>query len=410
MGRSGRYDDLNDNKVSRREGSSSKILLAVILVSILICAIAVLCWVKILETQDMAKAAKEAANPKPETETSVQETAAAATATAASAPQDDVILAPTVSEKLSAAANPLDLTIDSALTSLQSSEKSDIDYISSTDFHDPDSTDAPVVEEGVEMKKQVIAQNLSKSQQPVFSKDLVNWQEYKIKQGDSLTDIATSFGLDVQTLISVNQIKSVASLWIGSTLRIPDRDGTLYIVKEGDTLSSIISQFSLGISARALGDVNGIMDDSLQVGQELFIPYDTIESSGTITQISFTIPDGLAVAMYNQKVADPSGNGSLQLDGIVIQNQAGAPVTAAESGTVVDKGFNDNGTGFVKIMHANGYTTYYDFLGDICVEPADNVEKGQKIGVFVQDGTYFGHPVVFFRIEQGGIAFDPYSF
>ena len=410
MGRSGRYDDLNDNKVSRREGSSSKILLAVILVSILICAIAVLCWVKILETQDLAKAAKEAADPKPETETSVQETAAAATATAASTPQDDVILAPTVSEKLSAAANPLDLTIDSALTSLQSSEKSDIDYISSTDFHDPDSTDAPVVEEGVEMKKQVIAQNLSKSQQPVFSKDLVNWQEYKIKQGDSLTDIATSFGLDVQTLISVNQIKSVASLWIGSTLRIPDRDGTLYIVKEGDTLSSIISQFSLGISARALGDVNGIMDDSLQVGQELFIPYDTIESSGTITQISFAIPEGLAVAMYNQKVADPSGNGSLQLDGIVIQNQDGAPVTAAESGTVVDKGFNDNGTGFVKIMHANGYTTYYDFLGDICVEPADNVEKGQKIGVFVQDGTYFGHPVVFFRIEQGGIAFDPYSF
>lgn len=403
MGRSGRYDDLSDNKVSRREGSSSKILLAVIIVSILICAVAVLCWVKILETQDMAKAAKETAKPQPETEAPVQETPA-------STPQEDVILAPTVSEKLSAAPNPLDLTIDSALTSLQSSETSDIDYISSTDFHDPDSDETPVVEEGVEMKKQVIAQNLSKSQQPVFSKDLVNWQEYRIKQGDSLTDIAASFGLDVQTLISVNQIKSVASLWIGSTLRIPDRDGTLYIVKEGDTLSSIISQFSLGISARALGDVNGIMDDSLQIGQELFIPYDTIESSGTITQISFAIPEGLAVGMYNQKVADPSGYGSLQLDGIVIQNEAGVPVTAAESGTVVDKGFNDNGTGFVKIMHANGYTTYYDFLGDICVEPADNVEKGQKIGVFVPDGTYYGLPVIFFRIEQGGIAFDPYSF
>ena len=403
MGRSGGYDDLSDNKVSRRENSSSKVLLAVILVSILICAIAVLCWVKILETQETANAVKEKESEKPAVETPVQETVVAAE------PHEEVILAPTVSEKLSTSSQ-LDLTIDSALSSLQSAESSGVDYISSGDFVNPEDSDAPVVEESIEMKKPVIAQNLSRTQQPVFSKDLVNWQEYRIKQGDSLTDIAAAFGLDVQTLISVNQIKSVASLWIGSTLRIPDRDGTLYIVREGDTLSSIISQFSLGISARALGDVNGILDDNLQVGQELFIPYDTIESSGTITEISFAIPEGMAVGMYNQKVADPTGNGYLQLDGIVIQNESGAPVTAAESGTVVDKGFNDNGTGFVKIMHANGYTTYYDYMGDITVEPADNVEKGQVLGVFVQDGTYYGYPVIFFRIEQGGIAFDPYSF
>ena len=403
MGRSGGYDDLSDNKVSRRENSSSKVLLAVILVSILICAIAVLCWVKILETQETAGAAREKEAEKPAAESPVQETAVAAE------PQEEVILAPTVSEKLSTS-NQLDLTIDTALSSLQSAEPAGVDYISSGDFIDPESSDAPVVEESIEMKKPVIAQNLSRTQQPVFSKDLVNWQEYRIKQGDSLTDIAASFGLDVQTLISVNQIKSVASLWIGSTLRIPDRDGTLYIVREGDTLSSIISQFSLGISARALGDVNGILDDNLQVGQELFIPYDTIETSGTISEISFAIPEGVAVGMYNQKVADPTGNGYLQLDGIVIQNEPGAPVPAAEAGTVVDKGFNDNGTGFVKIMHANGYTTYYDYMGDIAVEPADNVEKGQVLGVFVQDGTYYGYPVIFFRIEQGGIAFDPYSF
>ena len=56
MARSGSYDDLSDNRVSRRGNRSSKILLAVILLSILICAIAVLCWVKILETQEVAKA------------------------------------------------------------------------------------------------------------------------------------------------------------------------------------------------------------------------------------------------------------------------------------------------------------------------------------------------------------------
>ncbi|MBQ7729750.1 MAG: M23 family metallopeptidase, partial [Spirochaetales bacterium] len=69
-----------------------------------------------------------------------------------------------------------------------------------------------------------------------------------------------------------------------------------------------------------------------------------------------------------------------------------------------------NGSGFVKIMHSNGYTSYYDYLGDISVETADSVQKGQQIGTLMQGGTNYDSPVVFFRIEQGGVAFDPYSF
>ena len=403
MARSGSYDDLSDNRVSRRGNRSSKILLAVILLSILICAIAVLCWVKILETQEVAKANQASTVEQKPAETPVAE---------AKADVQDEILAPTVNEKLSSATVNVDLTIDSALSSLSSSESSGMDYISSGDYSLSSDPDAPVVEESIEMKKPVIAQNLSRSQQPTLSKDLVKWQEYTIKAGDSLTDIAKSFGLDVQTIISVNHIKSVASLWIGSTLQIPDRDGTLYTVREGDTLSSIIEQFSLGISAGTLADVNGILDGTLQAGQELFIPYDTIETSGTITadEMAFSIPEGKAVGMYNQKVPNPIGNDSLQLDGILLQGNAGDPVCAAEAGTVVDKGFNENGSGFVKIMHSNGYTSYYDYLGDISVETADSVQKGQQIGVFMQGSTSYDNPVVFFRIEQGGVAFDPYSF
>lgn len=403
MARSGSYDDLSDNRVSRRGNRSSKILLATILLSILICIIALFCWVKLMEAEEVKNANQASTVEQKPAETPVAE---------AKAGIQDEILAPTVNEKLSSATANVDLTIDSALSSLSSSESSGMDYISSGDYSLSSDPDAPVVEESIEMKKPVIAQNLSRSQQPTLSKDLVKWQEYTIKAGDSLTDIAKSFGLDVQTIISVNHIKSVASLWIGSTLQIPDRDGTLYTVREGDTLSSIIEQFSLGISAGTLADVNGILDGTLQAGQELFIPYDTIETSGTITadEMAFSIPEGKAVGMYNQKVPNPIGNDSLQLDGILLQGNAGDPVCAAEAGTVVDKGFNENGSGFVKIMHSNGYTSYYDYLGDISVETADSVQKGQQIGVFMQGSTSYDNPVVFFRIEQGGVAFDPYSF
>ena len=399
MSRAGRYDDLSDNKVSRKDNPSSRILFAVILISILICAIAVLCWVKIIETQEVAGAGRETA--------SADVPADQVPATQEAAPVDG-IKAPTVSDKLGDAAR-MDLDIETALASLHQSETSGTDYISSGDYPPATESGSAVVEESIEMKKPVIAQNLSRTQQPAFSKDLVRWQEYTIKYGDSLPDIAQSFGLDVQTLISVNQIKSTASLWVGSSLRIPDRDGTLYIVREGDSLASIVSQFSLGISARTLGDVNGIMDDNLTEGQELFIPYDTIDSQpAPVSAIEISIPEGMAVGMYNQKVSDPLGSGTIQLDGILIQNDAGSPVLAAEAGSVVDKGFNENGTGFVKIVHANGYTTYYDYLGDITVESAETVEKGQQIGVFVQ--TENSNPIIFFRVEQGGVAFDPYSF
>lgn len=399
MSKAGGYDDLSDNKVSKRGNSSSRLLFAVILISILICAIAVLVWVKIIETQEVAEAGRGKTS---------EATRAEAEPARQTAETEDSIKAPTVSDKLGDAAM-MDLDIENALAVLHASESQGTDYISSGDFPSQDDSGAPVVEESVEMKKPVIAQNLSRTQQPAFSKDLVKWQEYTIEYGDSLPDIARSFGLDVQTLISVNQIKSTASLWVGSKLRVPDRDGTLYIVREGDSLASIVSQFSLGISARTLGDVNGIPDDELVAGQELFIPYDTIETTETVTSaMEFTIPEGKPVGMYNQKVSDPLGSGIIQLDGILIQNDAGAPVLSAEAGSVVDKGFNENGTGFVKIVHANGYTTYYDYLGDITVDSAETVEKGQQIGCF--PGTENNNPIIFFRIEQGGVAFDPYSF
>ena len=104
------------------------------------------------------------------------------------------------------------------------------------------------------------------------------------------------------------------------------------------------------------------------------------------------------------------GNGSIKLDGILLQAEPGSEVLAAESGTVVDKVFNDNGTLSVKIMHASGYTSFYDYLGTVYVDVADNVAKGQVIGTFADSMDNYDQPIIFFRIEEGGVAFDPYSF
>ena len=402
----GSYDDMNGERVSNRGGSSTKILLIVILMSILICIIAVLLWVKILESQEKLSAAE--ATPAPAATESVAQTPPVQQEAKTEAVEQASAETPAVTDTTP------DLSIESGISALSSSSGMETDYITSADYAIADvSEDAEVTEESVEMKKPVIAQNLSISQQS-FAKDIVRYQEYRIQEGDTLISIADSFGLSVQTLVAVNQIKSTMDLWIGSILQIPDRDGTLYIVSEGDTLLSITQQMGLAISPKTLGDVNGIMEDNLSAGQKLFIPYETFETVGTIstsTEPVFSLPaEGKTVGLFNTKVANPVGDNSVQLDGILLQAEPGSEVRASEAGTVVDKGFNENGTQFVKIMHSSGYTSFYDYLGSVSVETADNVEKGQVIGSYAEAMVNYEQPIIFFRIEQGGVAFDPYSF
>lgn len=399
MARQRSYDDMNDDRVSSSGGSSTKILLVVILLSILICIIAVLLWIRILESQDKLSASEDKSVP-------AAETAVQTPPVVQSEPQGDTLES---TKSVTETAAP-DLSIDSGISALSLSTL-ETDYITSSDYVIPEETEeSVVVEESVEMKKPAIAQNLAISQQS-FAKDIVMYKEYKIKEGDSLISIAEEFGLSVQTIVAVNQIKSTMDLWIGSILQIPDRDGTLYIVSEGDTLLSITQQMGLAISPKTLGDVNGILEDNLVPGQKLFIPFENMESSGTIsasTEPSFGLPStGKTVGLFNTKVANPLGDNSIQLDGILLQADAGADVFAAEAGTVVDKGFNDNGTQFVKIMHSSGYTSFYDYLGAVFVDTADNVSKGQVIGSYAETMANYEQPIIFFRIEQGGVAFDP---
>ena len=230
----GSYDDMNGERVSNRGGSSTKILLIVILMSILICIIAVLLWVKILESQEKLSAAE--ATPAPAATESVAQTPPVQQEAKTEAVEQASAETPAVTDTTP------DLSIESGISALSSSSGMETDYITSADYAISDvSEDAEVTEESVEMKKPVIAQNLSISQQS-FAKDIVRYQEYRIQEGDTLISIADSFGLSVQTLVAVNQIKSTMDLWIGSILQIPDRDGTLYIVSEGDTLLSITQQ------------------------------------------------------------------------------------------------------------------------------------------------------------------------
>ncbi|MFA6844213.1 MAG: LysM peptidoglycan-binding domain-containing protein [Sphaerochaetaceae bacterium] len=257
----------------------------------------------------------------------------------------------------------------------------------------------------------VTAVGLSEVKKIQAQQKAVQFIDHEVEEGEDLISIASSYGLKTQTLIAVNQIRNVAAITTGTVLRIPDRDGQLYTVREGDILSRIASKNNLGW--KTLMELNGLTSDRINIGQTLFIP-DPMTTSATaladVSPISFVRPaTGTIVGMYGQASNDPAEPHGLE--GILIQGKEGSAVVASASGNVVDAGNEQKGRGrFVVISHENGYRTMYAHLENVEVKIGDGVSKGQSIGSIGTTGTEFTVPTLLFVIQQNGINLNPADF
>ena len=63
--------------------------------------------------------------------------------------------------------------------------------------------------------------------------------EYKAQSGDTLGKIASRFKLNVDTIVSWNDIHDARAIATGTTLSIPNSNGLKYTVRRGDTLQGI---------------------------------------------------------------------------------------------------------------------------------------------------------------------------
>ena len=111
---------------------------------------------------------------------------------------------------------------------------------------------------------------------------------YSIQPGDTLSGIASNYGISLDALEQANPaISNPDLIEVGQTLNIPDGmdapvpaapsspavvpTGGSYMVQPGDTLSAIAALF--GTTVDALAQANGISDPNrIDVGQQLTIP------------------------------------------------------------------------------------------------------------------------------------------
>lgn len=117
-----------------------------------------------------------------------------------------------------------------------------------------------------------------------------------VQRGDTLSRIALEYNTTVARLVELNNIANPNLIYAGQTLIVPsgetpsDTDGnstsgqTIYIVKAGDTLNQIATSF--GTTARAIAVENNIRNINLiYVGQRLIIPTNRYDLNHTLYKI-----------------------------------------------------------------------------------------------------------------------------
>ena len=100
------------------------------------------------------------------------------------------------------------------------------------------------------------------------------YEYYKVKDNDTIEDIATVYQTTAKNIIELNDLKPVYNVVPGESLRVPSKTYSLfeyYIVRKGDTIYSISEKYNL--SPKELLILNNlVLNDYIYPNQKLLVP------------------------------------------------------------------------------------------------------------------------------------------
>jgi LysM repeat protein len=164
-----------------------------------------------------------------------------------------------------------------------------------------------------------------------------------VQTGETLAAIATRYGTTTQVLMRQNSLRNPDKVYPGQRLIITsgssDQTGAsgIYVVRRGQTLGSIAKQS--GVSVDALKEANGLRSETVFVGQRLRLPTGVAAAAGNANVYVVKPGDTLTsiAATYGLPVASLAKQNGIAPDSLVkvgqkLQVAGGASEPAARRG------------------------------------------------------------------------------
>jgi len=246
--------------------------------------------------------------------------------------------------------------------------------------------------------------------------------EYIVKPGDSISTIAESFEISVNTILWKNNLSAYSVIRPGDKLLILPFSGLTHKVKSGETISVIAKKY--GVEENKIINDNKLSKNSkLQIGQELLISGGkkiihrqpvTTRYTG-FSAIKDVIKPSNSKSVASNKMSWPTvGHRITQYyswkhHGLDIANKIGTPLYAADSGTIERAGWGRGYGNHIVINHGGGKKTRYAHLSKFYVKKGDKVTKGQTIGAMGSTGWSTG-PHLHFEVIINGKRYNPLNY
>lgn len=223
---------------------------------------------------------------------------------------------------------------------------------------------------------------------------------YIVREGDTLSQIAEMFDVSAKTILWANDISNSNLIRPGVELIILPITGVRHVVKDGDTVSSIAKKYD--------GDVEDILAynqlssaNDISVGDTVVVPGGEIAAPKPTRSSARVSVSGNAVAVtgggssgYTHPVPGAQRSQGIHgYNGVDLAAPAGTPIRAAASGDViVSKGSGWNGGYglYIVIKHPNGTQTLYAHNSSNIVSVGQRVVAGQVIGYMGSTGRSTG--------------------
>ncbi|MCA9353007.1 peptidoglycan DD-metalloendopeptidase family protein [Patescibacteria group bacterium] len=235
---------------------------------------------------------------------------------------------------------------------------------------------------------------------------------YVVQEGDTLSEIAETFDVSVNTIKWENNLGN--TIKPGQELRILPVTGVRHTIQKGDTFGKIAQMYDVEIDDIRI--FNDIKETELIPGKKIIVPNGIIQAtksssssskSSSTSSVSSVSTSSASNSYYIRPttgpVTSPFGprTGSYHY-GVDFGTKTGTPIVAAAAGTVIKTNCGSGYGNCLVIQHDNGTQTLYAHASAIYVNVGTKVKQGQKIAAVGSTGHSTGPHLHFEIIEPSG--------